>query len=160
MGCESFSVVIGCKMLRGQNPRKSLTYKGGMGLRPRRPNCEASANVDPSTRDSCHEDEAVDDGSAQGAGIARRLGERINSTPTPVFGRNAQISLKKCATWRAFGWGNCGLGTLDGGLVAGRAALRGQHFRSPIGRSQAGEAPQILCGCGEEELVSCPIRTP
>jgi hypothetical protein len=83
-----------------------------------------------------------------------------HSSPSISTDAFARISLKKCATWRAFGWGNCGLGTLDGGLVAGRAGLRGQHFRNAIGRSQAGEAPQILCGCGEEELVSCPIRTP
>src|SRR6202046_917133 len=83
-----------------------------------------------------------------------------HSSPSISTDAFARISLKKCATWRAFGWGNCGLGTLDGGLVAGRAGLCGQHFRNAIGRSQAGEAPQILCGCGEEERVSCPIRTP
>ena len=32
-------------------------------------------------------------------------------------------------------------------------ALCRQHFRKPIHRSQAGEAPQILCGRRKEEFV-------
>jgi hypothetical protein len=34
-----------------------------------------------------------------------------------------------------------------------RALCGGQHFRKPIDRSQAGEAPEVLSGGGEEKFV-------
>ena len=45
------------------------------------------------------------------------------------------------------------IGCLGDGSWAAPLALCGQHFRKPIDRSQAGEAPEVLSGGGEEKFV-------
>ena len=44
-------------------------------------------------------------------------------------------------------------GCLGDGSWAATLALCGQHFRKPIDRSQAGEAPEVLSGRRKQEFV-------
>jgi hypothetical protein len=82
----------------------------------------------------------------------------VRPEATRVFGRNAQISLKKPSSIPSDGEA-CGVsvkgwkGCLGDGSWAATLALWGQHFRKPIHRSQAGEAPEVLSGRRKEEFV-------
>ena len=70
-------------------------------------------------------------------------------------GSKAQISLKKLSSIPSDGEA-CGVsekGCLGDGSWAASLALCGQHFRKPIDRSQAGEAPEVLSGRRKEEFV-------
>ena len=50
-------------------------------------------------------------------------------------------------------------GCLGDGSWAATLALCRQHFRKPIHRSQAGEAPEVLSGRRKEEFVVGSVRT-
>jgi hypothetical protein len=75
-----------------------------------------------------------------------------------VYDRYLRISLKKPSSIPSDGeacdvsekgWKGC----LGDGSWAAALALYGQHFRKPIHRSQAGEAPEVLSGRRKEEFV-------
>ena len=73
-------------------------------------------------------------------------------------GRYLRIPLKKPSSIASDGEA-CGVsekgwkGCLGDGSWAANPVLCGQHFRKPIHRSQAGEAPEVLSGRRKEEFV-------
>jgi hypothetical protein len=72
--------------------------------------------------------------------------------------RCLRISLKKPSSIPSDGEA-CGVsekgwkGCLGDGCWGASLALHGQHFRKPIDRSQAGEAPEVLSGRRKQEFV-------